>query len=192
MIPTTRARRTWPLIALLSVLTFAADQGSKVWATRTLTPGDPHPLVGEWLRLLLIRNSGAAFSLGSGQTWVLTLVAVAIGILVGWHARRIVSVSWAVAAGLVLGGLLGNLWDRLFRPPSFGQGHVVDFIDYGGWFIGNVADIAIVAAAALIALLSVLGISHDGSVPQDHPADPAPARPDGGPTTPTSPGATRA
>lgn len=161
-------RRVWPLLVLLAVLTFAADQASKVWALDALVPGAPRDLLGSFLRLNLIFNSGAAFSLGAGTTWLLTIVAVVIGVLVAWHARRIVSVPWAVAGGLVLGGLLGNLYDRLFRPPSFGQGHVVDFLDYNGFFIGNVADIAIVAAAILVALLSFLGISYDGTRATDH------------------------
>ena len=74
------------------------------------------------------------------------------------------SVDWLAALGLLLGGALGNLTDRLFREPGFGRGHVVDFIDYRV-FIGNVADIAIVTAACLVALLSVRGIALDGTRP---------------------------
>ncbi|WP_253272546.1 signal peptidase II [Arsenicicoccus sp. oral taxon 190] len=163
-------RHTWPLLAVIAAAAFVADQVSKAWALRDLTPGMPRPLLGSVFQLNLIHNSGAAFSIGSGQTWLLTLVAVGIGGAVLWHARRIVSVAWAVAGGLVMGGLLGNLYDRLFRPPSFGQGHVVDFLDYNGWFIGNVADIAIVAAAILVGLLAILGVTYDGSGPADRPA----------------------
>ena len=74
--------------------------------------------------------------------------------------------AWAVSA---LSGRepVGNLLDRLFRDPGFPEGAVVDFIDYGGWFVGNVADIAIVLAVGLIALLTLRGVRVDGS---RHPA----------------------
>ena len=64
---------------------------------------------------------------------------------------------------LLLAGALGNLADRFFREPGPGRGHVVDFIDYHGLFVGNVADIAIVAAAVLVGLLGLRGIGLDGA-----------------------------
>jgi signal peptidase II len=75
---------------------------------------------------------------------------------------RLGSRGWAAALGLLLGGAVGNLVDRLAREPGFARGHVVDFIDYAGFFVGNVADIAVVTAAVLIALLSLRGIGLDG------------------------------
>jgi signal peptidase II len=153
-----------------AVVVLVADQGTKVWALRSLEPGDPRDLVGSLLRLNLIRNAGAAFSIGEGLTWVLTLVALAVLVWVAVVARRLGSRPWALALGLLLGGSLGNLLDRLLREPGPGRGHVVDFLDYGGLFIGNVADIAIVAAAALVAVLTLRGVPLTG-----HPATTGPA-----------------
>ncbi|MBK8757698.1 MAG: signal peptidase II [Actinomycetales bacterium] len=170
-----RARR--PLIALtgsLALLWYAADQVSKAWALRALADGDPVDLVGQRLRLVLVHNPGAAFSLGTGSTWVLTLLAVVVLIVILRSARSLGSRAWAWAFGLLLGGATGNLTDRLVRPPGVGQGHVVDFIDYNGWFIGNVADIAIVSAAILMALLALRGIGVDGRrAPDSTPASDA-------------------
>ena len=151
-------------------MTYLADQASKAWAVAALTDQAPRDLLGRFLRLELIRNPGAAFSLGTGSTWVLTLIAVVVLAVVIRTSRRIGSRRWAWALGLLLGGALGNLTDRMIREPGVGRGHVVDFLDYNNWFIGNVADIAIVGAAALIGLLAVLGIGVDGTRERDNAA----------------------
>ncbi|MEI2732717.1 MAG: signal peptidase II [Dermatophilaceae bacterium] len=156
------ARRLFALVAVLALTSYAADQASKAWAVAALTDAPPRDLVGSVLRLVLIRNPGAAFSIGTGNTWVLSVLAVVVLVVVVRTSRRLGSLGWAWAFGLLLGGALGNLTDRLTRPPSFGQGHVIDFIDYNGWFVGNVADIVIVAAAGLIAVLAQRGIGVDG------------------------------
>ena len=122
----------------------------------------PQDLLGAFLRLYLVRNPGAAFSVGTGSTWLLTILAVVVLVVLIRASRRLGSMAWAWAFGLILGGALGNLTDRLIRDPGFGRGHVVDFIDYNGWFVGNVADIAIVGAALLIGLLALRGIGLDG------------------------------
>lgn len=153
------------LLLGVAALTLAADQGTKAWALHALGDGQPRQLIGSLLSLRLIANPGAAFSMAAGQTWIITLVAVAVGVFVATQVRRIRNTWWALGIGLILGGLLGNLGDRLFRPPSFGQGHVVDFIDYAGFFIGNVADIAIVGAAGLMVLLSARGVPYDDAQP---------------------------
>lgn len=163
--------RLFALLGGMGVLTLALDQGSKEWALASLTPGVPRELLGEALRLNLIRNPGAAFSLGDGVTWLLTLVAIAIVIWVGRAARRVGSTAWAVTLGMLLGGAIGNLIDRIFREPGFGRGHVVDFIDYFGLFIGNVADIAIVVAAAFGAILAFRGVPLEGVVHGRHEAE---------------------
>jgi signal peptidase II len=168
--PGDRRRLTTTLVVLAAV-TLAVDQGTKAWALVTLTPGEPVDLVGSWIQLDLIRNPGAAFSLGEGMTWVLTAISVAI---TGWvlvAARRVGSMPWAIALGLLLGGALGNILDRLLREPGPGRGHVVDFIDYFGLFIGNVADIAIVGAAGLVMVLSYRGVPLRGPAPPAAPAD---------------------
>ena len=155
------------------------DQATKYLAEDRLTPGVVVPLIGDYLGLQLIYNPGAAFSLATGMTWVLTIIMVVVIVVVLRVARRLRSTAWTVALGLLLGGALGNLYDRLLRDPGFGRGHVVDFINYNGWFVGNVADIAIVAAAVLIALLALLGREVDGTrsgAPES--ADPAAESPE--------------
>ena len=163
--PTTspNRRRLFALLAAAAATAYVADQVTKAWALVALTPGDPVPLVGDFIRLNLIRNPGAAFSIGNGATWVLTLIAFGVLAFIVRTARRIGSVAWAWALGLLFGGSVGNLTDRMVREPGPGRGHVVDFIDYFGLFIGNVADIAIVGAAVLIGLLALRGIGVDGS-----------------------------
>lgn len=154
-------RRLVVLLAVLAAGVLALDQGTKFWAEAALTRGESVPILGEWLQLTLVYNPGAAFSLATGMTWVLTVVAIGVVVAIVRFARRLRSRTWAIALGMLLGGALGNLGDRLFRSPGFPQGHVVDFIDYGV-FVGNVADIAIVAAAGLIILLGIRGIGIDG------------------------------
>ncbi len=164
--PTSAGRARRPLFVVLvatAVVVYVVDQLTKVWALRALVPGEPVDVIGTAIRLQLIRNPGAAFSLGDGSTWVLTLIALGVLVFIVITARRLGSRGWAWALGLLLGGSLGNLTDRMAREPGPGRGHVVDFIDYFGWFIGNVADIGIVAAAALIALLALRGVGVDGS-----------------------------
>jgi signal peptidase II len=160
------------LVALTGVaaVVYGVDQLTKVLAVARLQPGDPRPLLGEVLQLHLIRNAGAAFSMATGVTWVLTIVALVVVVVVVRSARRLGSVGWAVTLGLLLGGALGNLTDRLLRSPGFGRGHVVDFIDYAGLFIGNVADIAIVVAALAVAVQAVRGIGLDGRKTHDDAA----------------------
>jgi len=172
--------RLYAAIAGTAVVTVVADQVTKMWALRALTPGLPRPLIGDWIQLNLIRNSGAAFSLGNQVTWLLTALALVIvaGVLVG--ARRVGHPGWALTFGLLLGGAVGNLLDRVFREPGLFRGHVVDFLDYFGLFIGNVADIAIVLAAALVALLTARAVPLRGSPG----ADGIPAGSDGKPEAP--------
>lgn len=139
------------------------DQLTKAWAVAALTGSGRIDLLGRWLGLVLVRNPGAAFSFATGQTWVFTAVAVVVTVIVLRVSRRLGSMWWAATLGLVLGGAVGNLIDRLARDPGIFRGHVVDFIDYGGLFVGNVADIAIVGAAAAIMALSAAGFEIDGT-----------------------------
>ncbi len=162
-LPAERRRVLFGALVTLAVVTYAADQLGKAWAVSTLTDQPPRSIVGTALQLDLIRNPGAAFSVGTGSTWVLTLIAVVVLVVIVRTSRRLGSTGWAWALGLLLGGALGNLTDRIVREPGLGQGHVIDFINYNGWFIGNVADIAIVSAAVLIGILAVTGRSVDGT-----------------------------
>ncbi|WP_249670853.1 signal peptidase II [Cellulomonas wangleii] len=178
--PERRRRLIRGLVALtLSVL--VVDQVTKVWAVAALAPGERTPLLGDLFGLQLVRNPGAALSIATGMTWVLTLVAVVVVIVIVRVSRRIGSAGWAVALGLLLGGALGNLVDRMVREPGPLRGHVIDFLAYGRLFIGNIADIAIVVAAVLVVWLTSRGIHVDGSrdghdaAPPGTAGDPAPA-----------------
>ena len=166
------------LLATLAVLTYLVDQVTKALAVAMLTDEPSKEIIGSFLRLTLIRNPGAAFSLGTGSTWLLTVIAVLVLVVVLRTSRRIGSLGWAWALGLLLGGALGNLTDRLVREPGIGRGQVVDFIDYNNLFIGNVADIAIVGAAVLIGLLAIRGVGVDGRREQ-RPTTVVGAAPDG-------------
>lgn len=151
------------MVLVVAAVVLLADQLTKVWALSALDDGARRALVGDLLGLQLTRNPGAALSIATGMTWVLTLVAAVVVLVVLRTARRAASNAWAVTFGLLLGGALGNLGDRLFREPGPLRGHVVDFIAYGDWFIGNVADIAIVVAAGLVMLLVARGVRLDGT-----------------------------
>lgn len=157
-----RRRRLFALLVVVAVLAYASDQVSKIIALDRLGDGESRSVIGDAIRLKLIGNPGAALSLGAGNTWVMTVIAVVVLIAIAFVAKDLGSRAWALALGALLGSAVGNLTDRFIRPPGGGQGHVVDFIDYNGWFIGNVADIWIVTAAILIVLLALRGIGVDG------------------------------
>lgn len=146
------------LTAAIATLVLVADQATKAVALQTLEGRGRIDLLGDWFGLALVHNPGASFGLGSGVTWMLSLlgVAVSVGILV--CARRLTSRLWAVAAGLLLGGVVGNLVDRFVREPGVLRGHVVDFLAYADWFVGNVADIAIVGGVGLYVVATLLGV----------------------------------
>jgi signal peptidase II len=155
------------LFAVVAALVFVLDVVSKSIVVATLEHQPPVRLLGGAVYLVLARNSGAAFSVGTGATVVLTVVAIVVVVVILRAARRLYSASWAVALGLVLGGAVGNLTDRILRDPGGGRGHVVDWIslfanDGHIWPIFNLADSAIVCGAILAALTAVRGIDLDG------------------------------
>jgi signal peptidase II len=155
------------LFAVVAVVALALDVGSKLLVAAKLGDHAPIRTLGGALYLQETRNSGAAFSVGTGATVVLTVVAIAVVGFILRTAGRMRSAGWAVALGLVLGGALGNLGDRLFRAPGVGRGHVVDWISLFGpdgshWPIFNLADSAIVCGAVLSAVLALRGIDIDG------------------------------
>lgn len=167
--PETPARRTGSgrravVVALvLAVLAYALDQLSKAWVVGTMQVGESIVVVPGLLRWYYILNSGAAFSIGEGHTWVFTLIQAVVAVVVLVLIPRVRSVPWGLALGGLLGGVLGNLTDRLFRPPSFGQGHVVDMISVPNFAIFNVADSFIVCAMIAVCLLLVTGRRLDGT-----------------------------
>ncbi|OJU47133.1 MAG: signal peptidase II [Microbacterium sp. 69-7] len=129
------------------------DQGTKALALAELSEQDRIPLLGDWLGLQLAFNPGTVMSLGSGSTWLLTLIAAAATVALLIAATRARTAGWAVVIGLLWGGAVGNLLDRLFAPPGFGRGHVTDFLAYGNLFIGNLADVILGIGVALGLLL---------------------------------------
>ncbi|WP_280253876.1 signal peptidase II [Nocardia abscessus] len=150
-------------LLVLAAVVLGLDLLTKTIVVANLTPGDPVPIIGDFARLSLVRNPGAAFSMATGMTWLLTLVAAAVVVGVVRIGRTLRSLGWAIGLGLVLGGALGNLMDRLFRAPGPLQGHVVDFVAVGWWPVFNVADSAIVCGAILLVVLTVLGFEPNGT-----------------------------
>jgi signal peptidase II len=167
------------LLLVLAVAVFALDLATKLLVVATLSDRAPLRLLGGALYLTEARNTGAAFSFAEGATVVFSLIAVVVVVVIVRAARRLFATGWAVALGLVLGGAVGNLVDRIFRDPGVLRGGVVDFLslfapDGSVWPIFNVADSAIVCGGLLGALLAFRGIEFDGGRARDHqPADDA-------------------
>jgi signal peptidase II len=157
-------RREISVWLAVTLTAYALDQATKWWAESALADGEPRQFLGNFLQLHLAHNAGAAFSTGTGYTVVLTVIALAVIAVCLRMASKLASKGWAVALGLLLGGALGNVTDRLLRDPSPFRGHVVDFLELPHWPIFNVADSAISTAAALFVLLSYRGIRLDGTV----------------------------
>lgn len=165
------ARRPRRLLLLFSVaaVLVAADVVTKVAAVAQLEGRPPVKVLGGLVYLDLVRNPGAAFSLATGMTWLLALLAIVVAGVIGWLAPKLRSGGWAVGLGAVLAGTLGNLADRIFREPGPLEGRVVDFVSLfapGGhvWPVFNVADSSIVCGAALVVVMSLLGRDYDGTV----------------------------
>jgi lipoprotein signal peptidase len=150
---------------------------SKTIVVATLSHRAPIRLLGGFLTLRELRNSGAAFSIGTSVTVVFTLIALGVIVAILRTARRLRSIPWAVTLGLLLGGAAGNLGDRLLRSPGFLRGNVVDWIQLPHWPVFNVADSCIVCGGILAVLLAARGISIDGT--RHAAASPAGASPAG-------------
>jgi signal peptidase II len=164
--PTRRAAVT--TLALVGLLAIGLDLGAKQLVLSNLGDGRAIRLLGGALYFDLTRNSGAAFSIGTKFTVIFPIIAIAVIGLILYYARRLRSVPWAVAFGLVMGGAAGNLIDRLFRAPGPLRGHVVDFISvfgpYGERFpIFNLADSALFCGVVLAVLLEFTGWRRDGT-----------------------------
>ncbi len=154
-------RKRLRLLLAIAAVVLILDIVTKVLAVRLLVPGQPVSIIGDTVTWTLVRNSGAAFSMATGYTWVLTLVATGVVIGIIWMGRRLVSPWWALGLGMILGGALGNLIDRFFRSPGPLRGHVVDFLSIGWWPVFNVADPAVVGGAILLVVLSLFGFDYD-------------------------------
>ena len=165
--PAQRRRCLWAL-GLMAVGVVALDHLVKAWVVADIKPriesGEgPIVLLGGLLKFTYVENTGAAFSFGAGYTWIFSIVAVIVAIVILRTSRRLGSIWWAVALGGLLGGLLGNLIDRLTRPPGPGMGYVVDFIQLPNFAVFNIADMFITCSAALMVILALRGIELTGA-----------------------------
>jgi signal peptidase II len=154
-------RSLW--VGVTAVVVVALDAVSKLLVVAHLSNRAPVTLVPGVLHLTLVRNPGAAFGLGSGATVVFSAVALVVVVVIARTARTLVSRGWAVSLGLLLGGAVGNLIDRVFRSPAVFRGHVVDWIELPHWPVFNLADSAIVVGAVLAVLLTAAGVTVDGT-----------------------------
>lgn len=156
--------RAGPVLMLtLGAVIVIVDQITKVLAVVNLEGTTPINLVGDTVRLVLLRNPGAAFSMGTELTVVLSVVATVVVAGLLWFSRRVHSRWWAWGLGLILGGAAGNLIDRYFRAPGILEGHVVDFMSVGWWPVFNVADSCLVAGVIVVAVAVLRNIDYDGS-----------------------------
>lgn len=148
---------------MTALFVLAVDVISKVIVVERLSGHEPIRMPGGLFTLRVTRNSGAAFSIGTGATLLFTLIAVVVIIAILRTARNLRSLPWAIALGLLLGGATGNLVDRLLRAPAPLRGHVVDWIELPHWPVFNLADSAIVCGGVLAVVLAAGGRGLDGT-----------------------------
>ena len=173
--PDTSAPRRTVLLLVTALVVLLADVVSKVLIVATMHEGETVRLIGSLLRIDYTRNAGAAFSVGTGATVLFTAVALVVVIVIVRQARRLVSRAWAVTLGLLLGGALGNLVDRLLRSPGPLRGHVVDWIELPHWPVFNIADSAIVVGGCIAVLLATRGVPLDDRAPDGAPPENPPS-----------------
>lgn len=167
------------VLLAVALAVVALDLLSKIVVVDRLSDRGPVRIFGGLVHLVLTRNSGAAFGLGPGATVLFTLVALAVVVVIVRTASRLRSLPWAGTLGLLLGGALGNLGDRMFRSPGPFRGHVVDWIQLPHWPVFNVADSAIVIGGLLAVVLSTSGLGLDGRRGDAVRGHPYPTPPDG-------------
>lgn len=147
----------------IAAVVLALDVTSKHVAVATLADRSPVRLVDGVLDLTLTRNGGAAFGLAGGATVLFTVIALVVVVAIVRSARRLCSLAWAGSFGLILGGALGNLGDRIFRAPGPFRGQVVDWVHLHHWPVFNLADASIVVGGILAVLLALRGLELDGT-----------------------------
>ncbi|CCK30747.1 Lipoprotein signal peptidase [Streptomyces davaonensis JCM 4913] len=162
-----RGKRRIAVLFAVAVFAYALDLVSKMLVVAKLEHHEPIEIIGDWLKFEAIRNAGAAFGFGEAFTVIFTVIAAAVIVVIARLARKLYSLPWAIALGLLLGGALGNLTDRIFRSPGVFEGAVVDFIAPKHFAVFNLADSAIVCGGILIVLLSFKGLDPDGTVHKD-------------------------
>ena len=153
----------WKRLYTIAWAIWLLDFATKSWALNSLDSRNPVKVLGEFLQLTLLKNSGAAFSLAQGATIIFTFFAILVVGAIAYYSIKITSVGWSIVLGLALGGILGNLTDRIFRAPGFFTGHVIDWIQLPNWPVFNLADSAIVVAASIAVILSIRNISPTGA-----------------------------
>ncbi|WP_031483369.1 signal peptidase II [Streptomyces bicolor] len=162
-----RGKRRIAVLFGVALFAYALDLISKMLVVAKLEHHPPIEIIGDWLKFEAIRNAGAAFGFGEAFTVIFTVIAAAVIVVIARLARKLYSLPWAIALGLLLGGALGNLTDRIFRSPGVFEGAVVDFIAPKHFAVFNLADSAIVCGGILIVLLSFRGLDPDGTVHKD-------------------------
>ncbi|OQR65116.1 signal peptidase II [Streptomyces maremycinicus] len=162
-----RGKRRIAVLFTVATIAYVIDLVSKMIVVAELEHHAPIEIVGDWLKFEAIRNAGAAFGFGEAFTIIFTVIATAVIVVIARLARKLYSLPWAIALGLLLGGALGNLTDRIFRAPGVFEGAVVDFIAPKHFAVFNLADSAIVCGGILIVLLSFKGLDPDGTVHKD-------------------------
>lgn len=162
-----RGKRRMAVLFGVAMFAYALDLISKMIVVAKLEHHPPIEIIGDWLKFEAIRNAGAAFGFGEAFTVIFTMIAAAVIVVIARLARKLYSLPWAIALGLLLGGALGNLTDRIFRAPGVFEGAVVDFIAPKHFAVFNLADSAIVCGGILIVLLSFKGLDPDGTVHKD-------------------------
>jgi signal peptidase II len=153
----------WKRLYTIAWAIWLLDFATKSWALNSLDSRNPVKLLGNFLQLTLLKNSGAAFSLAQGATIIFTIFAISVVVAIAYYSTKITSFGWSIVLGLALGGILGNLTDRIFRAPGFFTGHVIDWIQLPNWPVFNLADSAIVVAASIAVILSIRNISPMGA-----------------------------
>ena len=153
------------MLIAVAAFVLAADIITKAIVVAHLRPDQPVHLLGNVLEFWLTRNPGAAFSVGTGETAVFTVIAFGVIVYIARTARKLYSAGWAIALGLLLGGAMGNLGDRIFRAPGLFRGDVVDWIGVVPRYypIFNLADSAIVCGGILTVVLAMRGYHLDGT-----------------------------
>ena len=149
----------WKRLYAIAWAVWLFDFATKSWAVNSLDSRNPVKVIGDFLQLTLYKNPGAAFSLAEGFTIIFTFIAISVVGVIAYYSTKITSKGWSIVLGLALGGILGNLSDRIFREPGFFVGHVIDWIQIPNWPVFNLADSAIVVASAIAVILSVRNIS---------------------------------
>ena len=153
-----RAQRARRLFIAISTSIFAIDLATKNWAESYLQFRDPVEIIGEFLRLTYSTNPGAAFSFLTEATLLLSSLKLAVAGFIIYFIRTVTNPLWGASLALLFGGVLGNLYDRVFRPPGVWRGEVVDWIQLPNWPTFNVADSAIVCAGIAMTLLAMRNV----------------------------------